>query len=681
MRYLIAISFLFNTCVFGQTITQLEYYFDTDPGFGNGISIPITVAADITRDFSIPFNAVSEGFHLLYVRAKSNNGLWSLPVSRPVLVQRNAQSASVSPIDRIEYFFDADPGFGNGTTIPITSAADLTKDFQLLLSPVTEGFHTLYYRAKSTNGLWSTLLARPIFVQRNAQSTSTSALKRIEYFFDSDPGHGNGTIVNATSTMFDQSLIVDLSSISSGFHMLYFRAEDMNGRWSQPVAKPFFAGKSGSNIVAVEYYYDDGITKSPVRNYNSFPAGKDITIDFAAVLDGLLPNTSYEIHITAINDAGQRSAEVVHTFITPPLICDPISPPITSGSNACGPGSITLTASGAIGAQTYLWYNTPTQGTPVFEDATGIFTTPSLNTTTSYYVAIKNGTCESARMSVLAQINPTPTAPTALSASACGPIATVTLNASGGSNGQYRWHTAPTGNTISGEVNSTFTTPLLSNTTTYYVSIDNGFCESIRTPVTVTIMVCPANQTPIIQTASVITTISGSAIINLAPLVSDPDNNLDLTSLKIIQHPISGAQASISNNILTVNYSGVSFAGTDYLDIEICDQAGACSQQTFSIEVIGEVIVYNGISANNDTKNSIFLIKYIDLLPETQNNKVTIYNRWGDVVIEIEDYDNINHVFTGENKNGNPLPSGIYFYKIEFNSAKESMSGYLTLKR
>ena len=36
-------------------------------------------------------------------------------------------------------------------------------------------------------------------------------------------------------------------------------------------------------------------------------------------------------------------------------------------------------------------------------------------------------------------------------------------------------------------MNSTYTTPVLSATTTYHVSITNGTCESIRTPVTASI--------------------------------------------------------------------------------------------------------------------------------------------------------------------------------------------------
>jgi gliding motility-associated-like protein len=763
LRFFTFILVIVSTSLCAQTITRVEYYFDSDPGFGSGISIPVTAAADLTRDFSVPLNTVSEGFHLLYIRAKSNNGLWSLPLSRPVLVQRNAQTSSVFSVDRVEYFFNTDPGPGNGIAIPITSASNLTQDFSLPLGLVTEGFHNLYFRARSTNGLWSVPTLKPVFVQRNAQTASTPVLKRIEYFFDTDPGLGNGTIVPATSNTFDQDLLVDLSSTTAGFHILYVRSQDVNGRWSQPLAKPFFAGKSGSNIVALEYYYFDGATKTPVKLYSGFPPGKDVTIDFAAVLDGLLPNTTYEIHVSGINADGLRSAETVRTFLTPAIICDPIPAPTVVDAGRCGSGSIVLIASGATGAQTYAWYQTAIGGIAIAGETAATYSTPILNATTTYYVAIKNFTCESTRIPVTATINPIPAAPVATNNFSCGLNTTVSLSATGGINGEYRWYTAATGGTaVAGEVNDTFVTPLLSLSTTYFVSLYKGVCESARTPVTaaintipskpiltssiapignalticsstaltlsaptgfdsyawsngataqqitvsvsgtysvavadatgclspvsdtITITVIPApcnNQPPVIDTTALSTIIGGSVTLNLLNLISDADNNLVASSLNVVQPPGSGASATLVNGILTLDYSTVAFAGRDQLTIEVCDIFSACTQQILEIDVIGDIEIYNGISPNNDNQNEIFLIRYIDLLPDTQQNKVTIYNRWGSKVFEIDNYNNTSNVFRGLSDNGNILPSGTYFYKIEFTGGRESMTGYLYIKR
>ncbi|MDZ7649139.1 MAG: hypothetical protein U5K54_19325 [Cytophagales bacterium] len=65
-----------------------------------------------------------------------------------------------------------------------------------------------------------------------------------------------------------------------------------------------------------------------------------------------------------------------------------------------------------------------------------------------------------------------PTAPSTTGSSRCG-NGTVTLNAAGGTAGQYRWYTVATGGTaIAGQTAATYTTPALTGTTNYYVAIE-----------------------------------------------------------------------------------------------------------------------------------------------------------------------------------------------------------------
>ena len=148
-----------------------------------------------------------------------------------------------------------------------------------------------------------------------------------------------------------------------------------------------------------------------------------------------------------------------------------------------------------------------------------------------------------------------------------------------------------------------------------------------------------------------------------------------------------GGKTTLSGFILDLDYSSIAlFSGSDLVTLRICDQLGVCIEKEFAIEVVGEIVIYNGISPNGDGKNDSWIIEYIDLLPDTQKNQVTIYNRWGDVVWEdSRSYDNTSVVFTGLNKNGNELPTGSYFYKIEFDEVKgvkkETVTGYLSLKR
>jgi len=90
-----------------------------------------------------------------------------------------------------------------------------------------------------------------------------------------------------------------------------------------------------------------------------------------------------------------------------------------------------------------------------------------------------------------------------------------------------------------------------------------------------------------------------------------------------------------------------------------------------------QVTVYNAVSPNNDLKNEYLRVDNIGL----GENTVRIYNRWGDLVFETTNYNNDDRAFRGKDNNGNELPSGTYFYRIEFKSDRKPATGFLNLKR
>ena len=56
---------------------------------------------------------------------------------------------------RVEYFFDDDPGLGNGVEIPVTPSETVIIDEELLVSTLSSGTHTLNVRAMSEQNFWS----------------------------------------------------------------------------------------------------------------------------------------------------------------------------------------------------------------------------------------------------------------------------------------------------------------------------------------------------------------------------------------------------------------------------------------------------------------------------------------------------------------------------------------------
>jgi gliding motility-associated-like protein len=117
---------------------------------------------------------------------------------------------------------------------------------------------------------------------------------------------------------------------------------------------------------------------------------------------------------------------------------------------------------------------------------------------------------------------------------------------------------------------------------------------------------------------------------------------------------------------LQIDYSGNPFTGVDRITLEVCDLVGACAQKVIDIEVVGDVVVFNGITPDGDGINDFMVIQYVDVVEGASKNKVTIYNRWGDAVFDMDDYDNLSRVFVGQTNSGKDLPSGTYFYKVDF---------------
>ncbi|SHH89784.1 HYR domain-containing protein [Flavobacterium defluvii] len=92
-----------------------------------------------------------------------------------------------------------------------------------------------------------------------------------------------------------------------------------------------------------------------------------------------------------------------------------------------------------------------------------------------------------------------------------------------------------------------------------------------------------------------------------------------------------------------------------------------------------------GFSPNGDGINDFWEIDNITNYPK---NEVLIYNRWGDLVFQTENYNNSTNVFNGiANKSrslgANQLPEGTYFFEIRVNQPHhfKKTKGYLVLKR
>lgn len=142
----------------------------------------------------------------------------------------------------------------------------------------------------------------------------------------------------------------------------------------------------------VSYQLQNAATST---NIGSAQAGNCDTLSFAT--GNLTANTTFQVVAT-----GPSGCSVIISAVTVSVITA-ANAPVTTGASRCGPGSVTLSASGAPVGAVYYWYTAATGGTQIFIGPA--YTTPSLNATTNYYVSIYANGCESNRTPVIATIN------------------------------------------------------------------------------------------------------------------------------------------------------------------------------------------------------------------------------------------------------------------------------------
>ena len=251
-------------------VREIEYFWDNDPGLGNATKVAGgTAKVGESVSFNIPTDTLAPGVHRLGVRAKDVG--WSPTVYRLVAVKANGPESCAQ---YIEYFWDKDPGFGNGMREELQpNAAGNTVSFEVSTAGLTNGVHTLYARTKAIG--WSPLVCYYVRVQ----DSEVQVIDDIEYFWDEDPGYGNGHKV-----MFEQGSSVDIKDFEpeidglTGAHLFCMRAHSSGG-WSV-----IYTGKV---LFSVEGYYtmNEQLADSVKRNYRSVAEMVDNFVEYKVTAD------------------------------------------------------------------------------------------------------------------------------------------------------------------------------------------------------------------------------------------------------------------------------------------------------------------------------------------------------------------------------------------------------------
>ena len=373
-------------------LTGLEYFFDTDPGYGQ--ATPITIAPDAltyAADLGVSAAGLAPGLHTLHLRAKNSAEGWSHTHVRPVVVLGSLAGSGVV-LDRVEYFVDNDPGFGNGTPAQFpagtTNLADIA--IPVNLTALSPGLHVFSVRARTAGGQWSATHSRPFIIGAGGLA---SPLTKLEYFFDTDPGFGGGTAFPITGNPTDFSAVLNMAtqSLSEGLHTVYVRAQSSTGGWSHTHVRPFIKMPAlSSQITRVECFVN---TDPGQGNGQLMPTTPASGSDVVALLDLNVTSLTVGAHrlfARARDDAGQWSATQSASFTVLTACSSPTA--VLSGSQTLTTG---LTASVVVAfSGSSPWSVTLSNGLSFSNIVASPLTIPvSPTTNTTYSLASVRNNC------------------------------------------------------------------------------------------------------------------------------------------------------------------------------------------------------------------------------------------------------------------------------------------------
>ena len=272
-----------------RKILTAEYFIETDPGEGSGITIDAEdlvydQATEQLKQLSLNLDGLAGGERRVGVRVKDDLGNWStvsfVDIYMTDLTDVEADEFGSTQSDRIT--IDHLPAVGSDISVKIgpknftyqvKDGDDLSMVREGLMgalsgSPIVyvksnpdgsislggrKNGHEYDVEAGNETDGQSVLAAGPMF-PKGIPDTVIPQIKGAEYFIDSDPGEGNGLSVGAEDLAYDSAtegiaaLSVGINDVPAGARRMGLRFRDQDGKWSTPRYIDFESEDAGEYI-------------------------------------------------------------------------------------------------------------------------------------------------------------------------------------------------------------------------------------------------------------------------------------------------------------------------------------------------------------------------------------------------------------------------------------------------
>ncbi|MFB6320201.1 T9SS type A sorting domain-containing protein [Saccharicrinis sp. FJH54] len=149
-----------------QSITRAEYFIDSDPGYGNGISL-FNGSSDVADMHTvIPLSDINPGYHVLFYRSK-DEGSWGETFRHPFYKTMTPKlNAILYSFDDQEVLFKIDLD---------QEIWELDKDFDIDVSSLSKGDHTLHVWVQNTDGILSEVWSDSFYAGANSINNPETA--------------------------------------------------------------------------------------------------------------------------------------------------------------------------------------------------------------------------------------------------------------------------------------------------------------------------------------------------------------------------------------------------------------------------------------------------------------------------------------------------------------------------
>ena len=161
----------------------------------------------------------------------------------------------------------------------------------------------------------------------------------------------------------------------------------------------------------------------------------------------------------------------------------------------------------------------------------------------------------------------------------------------------------------------------------------------------------------------------------------DEDNNHSDLVLVSVTDPASGTVSILDGKVIFTPAGMINSTVTFSYTIQ--DPSGLTDEAVVTIEnKFPPLLVSEGFSPNNDNNNDTWYIQGIEYYP---NNSVKVFDRWGFLVYQKQNYENVSSPWDGRGNaaqhSGKLLDQGTYFYILEPGGELKTMNGYVVIVR